>query len=129
MKLVVIGGTGLVGSQVVKKLTVAGHQAVPAAPETGVDLISGQGLDQALAGAEVVINVANSPTNSATKVATITWAGLANSTNYLYYRSNLLSTNWVQVFSTNQGPVNGTITVKRTNSAGFYRVQVNPSQP
>lgn len=62
MKLVVIGGTGLVGSQVVQKLTAAGHEAVPAAPDTGVDLISGHGLDQALAGAEVVINVANSPT-------------------------------------------------------------------
>jgi uncharacterized protein YbjT (DUF2867 family) len=62
MKLVVIGGTGLIGSQVVKKLTTAGHEAVPAAPDTGVDLITGEGLDQALAGAEVVINVANSPT-------------------------------------------------------------------
>ncbi len=62
MKLVVVGGTGLVGSQVVKKLTAAGHEAVPAAPDTGVDLITGKGLDQVLEGAEVVINVANSPT-------------------------------------------------------------------
>ncbi len=62
MKLVVIGGTGLVGSQVVRKLTAAGHQAVPAAPNTGVDLITGEGLDRTLHGAEVVINVANSPT-------------------------------------------------------------------
>jgi uncharacterized protein YbjT (DUF2867 family) len=62
MKLVVIGGTGLVGSQVVQKLTAAGHEAVPAAPDTGVDLITGNGLDQVLEGAEVVINVANSPT-------------------------------------------------------------------
>jgi uncharacterized protein YbjT (DUF2867 family) len=62
MKLAVIGGTGLVGSQVVKKLTAAGQEAVPAAPDTGVDLITGQGLDQVLEGAEVVINVANSPT-------------------------------------------------------------------
>jgi uncharacterized protein YbjT (DUF2867 family) len=62
MKLVVIGGTGLIGSQVVRKLTAAGHEAVPAAPSTGVDLITGNGLDQALAGADVVINVANSPT-------------------------------------------------------------------
>jgi uncharacterized protein YbjT (DUF2867 family) len=62
MKLVVIGGTGLIGLQVVKKLTAAGHEAVPAAPDTGVDLITGKGLDQALEGAEVVINVANSPT-------------------------------------------------------------------
>lgn len=62
MKLVVIGGTGLVGSQVIRKLAAAGHEAVPAAPDTGVDLITAKGLDQALEGAEVVINVANSPT-------------------------------------------------------------------
>jgi uncharacterized protein YbjT (DUF2867 family) len=62
MKLIVIGGTGLIGSQVVRKLTAAGHEAVPAAPSTGVDLITGKGLDQALDGADVVINVANSPT-------------------------------------------------------------------
>jgi uncharacterized protein YbjT (DUF2867 family) len=62
MKLVVIGGTGLIGSQVVRKLTAAGHEAAPAAPDTGVDLITGEGLDHALEGAEVVINVANSPT-------------------------------------------------------------------
>jgi uncharacterized protein YbjT (DUF2867 family) len=62
MKLTVIGGTGLTGSQVVGKLTAAGHQAVPAALSTGLDLITGQGLDQALEGAEVVVNVANPPT-------------------------------------------------------------------
>jgi uncharacterized protein YbjT (DUF2867 family) len=62
MKLVVIGGTGRIGSQVVQKLTAAGHRAVAAAPSTGVDLITGTGLDQALAGADVVVNMANSPT-------------------------------------------------------------------
>ncbi len=62
MKLAVIGGTGLVGSQVVRKLRAAGHDVVPAAPSTGVDVISGDGLDQALEGADVVVNVANSPT-------------------------------------------------------------------
>jgi uncharacterized protein YbjT (DUF2867 family) len=62
MKLTVIGGTGLIGSQVVRKLTDAGHQAVPAAPSTGVDLLTGEGLDQAVADAEVVVNLANSPT-------------------------------------------------------------------
>ena len=62
MKVTVIGGTGLIGSQVVGKLTAAGHQAVPAALSTGLDLITGQGLDQALERAEVVVNVANSPT-------------------------------------------------------------------
>jgi uncharacterized protein YbjT (DUF2867 family) len=61
MKVTVIGGTGLIGSQVVGQLTAAGHQAVPAALSTGLDLITGQGLDQALDGAEVVVNVANSP--------------------------------------------------------------------
>lgn len=62
MKLTVIGGTGLIGSQVVRKLTEAGHEAVAASPSTGVDLLSGDGLGQALAGADVVVNVANSPT-------------------------------------------------------------------
>jgi len=62
MKLTVIGGTGLIGAQVVQKLTAAGHQAVPAALSTGLDLISGKGLDEALEGADVVVNVANSPT-------------------------------------------------------------------
>ena len=62
MKLTVIGGTGLIGSQVVQKLTAAGHEALPAALSTGLDLITGKGLDQALEGADVVVNVANSPT-------------------------------------------------------------------
>ncbi len=62
MKVTAIGGTGLIGSQVVEKLAAAGHEAVPAALSTGLDLITGEGLDQALEGAEVVVNVANSPT-------------------------------------------------------------------
>jgi uncharacterized protein YbjT (DUF2867 family) len=62
MKLTVIGGTGRIGWQVVQRLTAAGHQAVPAAPSTGVDVITGKGLDQALAGAEAVVNLADSPT-------------------------------------------------------------------
>jgi hypothetical protein len=77
----------------------------------------------------LTVAVANSPTNAAIKIATITWNSLANSTNFLYYNTNLAGTNWVQVLSTNQGPANGPITVKRTNNAGFYRVQVNPPQP
>ena len=62
MKIVVFGGTGVIGSQVVQKLTLASHEAVPAARHGGVDLITGDGLEQILEGAEVVINVANSPT-------------------------------------------------------------------
>jgi uncharacterized protein YbjT (DUF2867 family) len=68
MKLTVIGGTGLIGSQVVQKLKAAGHEAVPAAPSTGVDLLTGEGLDRALEGAEVVVNVANSPTFDAASI-------------------------------------------------------------
>ncbi|NUS91155.1 MAG: NAD(P)H-binding protein [Nocardia sp.] len=62
MKLTVIGGTGRIGSQVVAKLKAAGHDPVPAAPSTGVDLITGAGIDAAVEGAEVVVNLANSPT-------------------------------------------------------------------
>lgn len=62
MKFAVIGGTGLIGSQVVANLNSAGHQAVPYSPSTGVDVLTGQGLDEAVAGADVVINLTNSPT-------------------------------------------------------------------
>ncbi|MGW3265460.1 SDR family oxidoreductase [Streptomyces sp. NPDC001056] len=62
MKVAVIGGTGLVGSQVVEKLNAAGHEAVPCSKSTGVDVLSGQGLDEAVAGADVVVNLTNSPT-------------------------------------------------------------------
>ena len=62
MKIAVIGGTGLIGSQVVKILNASGHEAVPHSPSTGLDLLSGQGLPEALKGADVVINLTNSPT-------------------------------------------------------------------
>ena len=62
MKFAVIGGTGLIGSQVVENLNAAGHQAVPHSLSTGVDILTGQGVDAALAGAEVVVNLTNSPT-------------------------------------------------------------------
>jgi len=62
MKFAVIGGTGLIGSRVVENLNAAGHQAVPHSLSTGVDVITGQGLEAAVAGADVVINLTNSPT-------------------------------------------------------------------
>ncbi|MFE3496733.1 SDR family oxidoreductase [Streptomyces sp. NPDC059169] len=62
MRFAVIGGTGLIGSQVVKVLNAAGHEAVPHSQSTGVDVISGQGLDEAVAGADVIVNLTNSPT-------------------------------------------------------------------
>jgi uncharacterized protein YbjT (DUF2867 family) len=61
MKIVVIGGTGLIGSKVVEKLTQKGHEAIAAAPNTGVNTITGEGLKEAMAGAQVVIDLANSP--------------------------------------------------------------------
>lgn len=61
MKIVVIGGTGLIGSKVVEKLIQQGHDAVAAAPNTGVNTLTGEGLSEALAGAEVVVDVSNSP--------------------------------------------------------------------
>ena len=65
MKIVVIGGTGLIGSKLVAMLLEQGHDAVPAAPNTGVDTLSGKGLAQALAGAQVVVDVSNSPSMAA----------------------------------------------------------------
>ncbi|MFF7704565.1 SDR family oxidoreductase [Streptomyces lydicus] len=62
MKIAVIGGTGLIGSQVVKDLNAAGHEAVPHSKSTGIDVVSGEGLDEAVAGADVLVNLTNSPT-------------------------------------------------------------------
>lgn len=61
MKIVVIGGTGLIGSKLVKKLKDSGHEAVAASPSTGVNTLTGEGLEKALKGANVVVDVANSP--------------------------------------------------------------------
>jgi len=61
MKLVIIGGTGLVGSNLVTVLRDHGHEATPAAPNTGVDTLTGEGLPEALEGADVVVDVSNSP--------------------------------------------------------------------
>lgn len=61
MKVVVIGGTGLIGSKLVAKLDEHGHEAVPAAPSTGVNTLTGEGLAEVLKGARVVVDVSNSP--------------------------------------------------------------------
>jgi uncharacterized protein YbjT (DUF2867 family) len=61
MKIVVIGGTGLIGSKLVTKLRADGHDTFAASPATGVDIISGKGLAEALAGAKVVVDVSNAP--------------------------------------------------------------------
>jgi uncharacterized protein YbjT (DUF2867 family) len=61
MKLVIIGGTGLIGSKLVTKLRERGHDALAAAPNTGVNTITGEGLKEALEGASAVVDVSNSP--------------------------------------------------------------------
>jgi uncharacterized protein YbjT (DUF2867 family) len=61
MKIVVIGGTGLIGSKVVQNLKQKGHEVLAASPNTGVNTLTGEGLKEAIAGAQVVIDLANSP--------------------------------------------------------------------
>ena len=61
MKIVVIGGTGLIGSKLVSKLGAHGHEAIAASPDTGVNTLTGEGLGEALADASVVVDVSNAP--------------------------------------------------------------------
>src|SRR5438876_10972996 len=61
MKIVVIGGTGLIGSKTAPILREGGHEVVAASPKTGVNSITGEGLEEAMAGTQVVIDLANSP--------------------------------------------------------------------
>jgi uncharacterized protein YbjT (DUF2867 family) len=68
MKIVVIGGSGLIGSKLVKILRERGNEVVPASPATGVDTLTGKGLDDALKGAQVVVDVSNSPSFEDTAV-------------------------------------------------------------
>jgi uncharacterized protein YbjT (DUF2867 family) len=68
MKIVVVGGTGLIGSKVVAQLSQEGHEAIAASPNSGVNTITGEGVAEALAGADVVVDVSNSPSFEATAV-------------------------------------------------------------
>jgi uncharacterized protein YbjT (DUF2867 family) len=61
MKIVVIGGTGLIGSKTVQRLRAKGHEVIAASPNSGVNTVTGEGLADALAGAQVVVDLANSP--------------------------------------------------------------------
>src|SRR3981189_2753916 len=61
MKVVIIGGSGLIGSKLAIKLRQLGHEVIAASPATGVNTITGEGLDEALKGAAVVVDLANSP--------------------------------------------------------------------
>ena len=61
MKIVIIGGTGLIGSKLVNKLRQLGHEVIAASPDTGVNTITGEGLKEALKDADIVVDVSNSP--------------------------------------------------------------------
>src|SRR5262245_36367614 len=61
MKIIVIGGSGLIGSRLCKRLTERGHQVVPASPKSGVNTVTGEGLADAVTGAQVVVDVSNAP--------------------------------------------------------------------
>ena len=61
MKIIVIGGTGLIGSKTVAILRKGGHDVVAASPQSGINTITGEGLKEAMVGAQVVIDLANSP--------------------------------------------------------------------
>src|SRR5207247_2574531 len=71
MKIVVIGGTGLIGSKLVNKLREHGHEAVAAAPNTGVNTLTGEGLAEVLKGATAVVDVSNS---SSRALPTFPWS-------------------------------------------------------
>jgi uncharacterized protein YbjT (DUF2867 family) len=68
MKIVVIGGTGLIGTKLVKKLRAAGHEVAAASPSSGVNILTGEGLEAVLSGADVVVDVSNSPSFEDTAV-------------------------------------------------------------
>ena len=68
MKIVVIGGTGLIGSKLVALLRKRGHEVLSASPDSGVNTLTGEGLAAALAGAQVVVDVSNSPSFEDTAV-------------------------------------------------------------
>jgi uncharacterized protein YbjT (DUF2867 family) len=70
LKIVVIGGTGLIGSRLVAALGAEGHEAIPASPRSGVDTLTGAGLPQVLDGADVVVDVSNPPSSGGITAAT-----------------------------------------------------------
>jgi uncharacterized protein YbjT (DUF2867 family) len=80
MKIVVIGGSGLMGSKLVTELGERGHETVLASPDTGVDALTGEGLAVALAGASVVVDVSNPPFDTSTRnlLASEAAAGVAH---------------------------------------------------
>ena len=82
MKLVIIGGTGLIGSKLVTRLREHGHEAVAASPDTGINTLTGEGVAAALQGAAVVVDVSNSPSFEETAVMNFFTAATRNLLEY-----------------------------------------------
>ena len=78
MRIVVIGGTGLIGSKLVVALANQGHEVFAASPQSGVDTLTGEGLDEAVEGADVVVDVTNSPSFEADAVLAFFETSTAN---------------------------------------------------
>ncbi len=83
MKILVIGGSGRIGSKLVNKLRERGHEAVPASPASGVNTLTGEGLAEALDGAAVVVGVSNSPSYEDAAVLKFFHTGTASNTSPL----------------------------------------------
>src|SRR5215216_1885369 len=83
MKIVVIGGTGLIGSKTVAILRQGGHEVVAASPKSGINTITGEGLKEAMAGAQVVIDLANSPSRKPPRRDRTGWLTMQSDANGL----------------------------------------------
>ena len=112
MKIVVIGGSGLIGSKLVNKLREAGHEAVAASPNSGVDTITGQGLAEALKGASVVVDVTNSPS----------WEDTAVMTFFETSTRNLLS--YGAAAGVKQHVALSVVATERLLASGFFRAKM-----
>lgn len=112
MKIVVIGGTGLIGSKVVALLTEHGHEAVAASPNTGVNALTGEGLTQALDGAAVVVDVSNSPSFEDSAVMNFFQTSTRN---LLMYESNARVGHHVAL---------SVVGTERLNESGYLRAKL-----
>jgi len=116
MKIVVIGGTGLIGSRLVNKLREHGHEAVPAAPSTGVNTLTGEGLAEVLKGASVVVDVSNSPS----------WEDAAVMTFFVTSTRNLLT--YEAAAGVGHHVALSVVGTERLSESGYFRAKIAQEQ-
>jgi uncharacterized protein YbjT (DUF2867 family) len=112
MKIVVIGGTGLIGSKLVNKLREHGHEAVAAAPNTGVNTLTGEGLAEVLKGASVVVDVSNAPS----------WEDAAVLNFFKASTRNLLT--YEKVADVGHHVVLSVVGTDRLSESGYFRAKI-----